>query len=310
MPIATTFVAHSIQWNAASLIALLTLAKARLAGPGCEYRRLAIRRVGSSGKFGDFNHVYDALKRTGVEQLESFELACLSKHGLSELTEWTATASASSATSDAILAINPCASALVLSDLVSLFKDAMGSPSPKYAYLFQQEMRLAPLYYASGLGFGDIRRERHADYRTNISWWGHTASRDARTFSEGILRDIYPHNYLSESHLSARIGMSHQTLRQWIEANPANRGALSSFTETLTEWAPPVAGIPVIREELYRAGRVFYWRCFCPQSPESRGKRPEPLYRPDLSAPWEAPDPIPEIFRADYWKDKDPGLTY
>jgi len=27
-------------------------------------------------------------------------------------------------------------------------------------------------------------------------------------------------------------------------------------------------------------------------------------------APWEAPDPIPEIYRADYWKDKDPGLTY
>ncbi|MFG0275759.1 MAG: hypothetical protein ACF8QF_11960 [Phycisphaerales bacterium] len=35
----------------------------------------------------------------------------------------------------------------------------------------------------------------------------------------------------------------------------------------------------------------------------------EPLHRPDLTAPWEAPDPIPEIFRADFYRDKDPGLT-
>lgn len=37
---------------------------------------------------------------------------------------------------------------------------------------------------------------------------------------------------------------------------------------------------------------------------------PRLFYRPDLSAPWEAPDPIPEIYRADDWKDKDPSLTY
>ena len=307
---ATTIVAHSIQWSAASLRSLLTHADMLLVGPGCEYRRLAVRRGSAPGKFGDFDRVYAALDQASDAQLASFELACLPKPGLSELTDWTATVSASSATSDAVLATSSGASEVERGGLIGLFGRTIGPLHPKYAYLFEQEMRLAPLCYASGIGFGNIRQERHEDHRSNISWWGHTASRDARTFAGGILRDIYPHNYLSEAYLSARIGVSDQTLRDWIEADQASRGILAPFTNTLTDWAPPVARIPQIRESLYRSGRVFYWRFFCPQSPESRGQRPEPLYRPDPREPWEAPDPIPEIFRADYWKDKDPGLTY
>jgi hypothetical protein len=94
---------------------------------------------------------------------------------------------------------------------------------------------------------------------------------------------------------------------------PARRGTLEPYTDLLTKWTPPIEKIHQIREELYRVGRVFYWRFFCPEhrDPDDWSKRiPEPLFRPDLSAPWEAPDPIPEIYRADFWKDKDPALTY
>ena len=52
-----------------------------------------------------------------------------------------------------------------------------------------------------------------------------------------------------------------------------------------------------------------YWRFFCPAH-DAKGQRPEPLYRPDPRAPWEAPEPIPEIYRAEFYKDKDPGLVY
>lgn len=48
----------------------------------------------------------------------------------------------------------------------------------------------------------------------------------------------------------------------------------------------------------------------CIKKIQSSVAKLEPFYRPDYSAPWEAPDPIPEIYRADYWQDKDPGLTY
>jgi len=94
---------------------------------------------------------------------------------------------------------------------------------------------------------------------------------------------------------------------------PARRGTLEPYTDLQTKWTPPIEKIHQIREELYRAGRVLSWRFFCPQhvDPDDWSKRiPEPLFRPDLSAPWEAPDPIPEIYRADFWKDKDPALTF
>lgn len=122
-----------------------------------------------------------------------------------------------------------------------------------------------------------------------------------------LLRDIYRESYLSLPYLEARLGRSATTLKQWIEADTARRGTLEPYTDILTKWTPPVEKIPQIREELFRAGRVFYWRFFCPPAPN---QKPDRFFRPDLSAPWEAPDPIPEIYRADYWKDKDPALTY
>jgi len=38
-------------------------------------------------------------------------------------------------------------------------------------------------------------------------------------------------------------------------------------------------------------------------------QEPNPLYRSDPWAPWEAPDAIPEIFRADYHRDNDEAFV-
>lgn len=61
--------------------------------------------------------------------------------------------------------------------------------------------------------------------------------------------------------------------------------------------------IPALREELYRAGRLFYWRFFDPS--DAMYRTPE-----SLREPWEAPEPIPEIYRESFYADKDPGLVY
>ncbi|HBS29609.1 MAG TPA: hypothetical protein DEB06_09215 [Phycisphaerales bacterium] len=164
--------------------------------------------------------------------------------------------------------------------------------------------------YALGIGYGPRHKEQHEEYGMNISRWGYSVGCRPEVYAAGILRDIYPHNYLSAPYLDAPIGRTAKTLREWIQDDPVERGTLSPFTDLLTDWAPPVKNIPTIREALYRAGRVFYWRFFCPTERIEGVDQPEPLFRPDPRAPWEAPDPIPEIYRADYWKDKDPGLTY
>ncbi len=142
-----------------------------------------------------------------------------------------------------------------------------------------------------------------------------------------LLRNVHLRNYLSDAHLDAPFGKSGMSLREWIDADPAERGVLCRYTDTLTEWTPPPGNIPEIRERLFRAGRVFYHRLFkeldydrnvlpsgeiVPRDYFWKNKiimpgpfvyPPEPFYRPDIRAPWESPEPIPEVFRADYYRE-------
>lgn len=201
--------------------------------------------------------------------------------------------------------------------------------SPRYGYLFRQQMRFGPLWYASGVGYGDASQERARELRMNISHWqlcttpAAKVSRADEIYDSGLLRDIYAENYLREKHLKAPVGRGGSDLRRWIEANPSVRGELEPITNEITAWRPPTEWIPAIREELFRAGRVFYWKFFQPTRRREKlaGARwvnwddpanhePEPFYRADLFEPWESPEPIPEIFRADFYDGKDPGLIY
>jgi hypothetical protein len=182
----------------------------------------------------------------------------------------------------------------------------------KYAFEYRQRWMMNYENYHYGMIPVHIDHHLTRDGGMNFCWWSSTDEYRDKQFSAGLLRDIYPTSYLSRPYLDARLGHSRTTLEQWIKADPGSRGTLEPFTDILTKWTPPVEKIPQIREELYRAGRVFYWRFFSPKHGGWMGipETIEPLYRPDLSAPWEAPEPIPEIYRADFWKDKDPSLTY
>lgn len=144
---------------------------------------------------------------------------------------------------------------------------------------------------------------------------------------------MYHHNYLSNARLDAPFGKTAVTLREWIEDEPANRGDLRPFTDFLTEWTPPQERIPEIREALFRAGRLFYHRFFKELDYDrviSKDGRiamasdtpwkddpsylpvtspPERFHRPDIHAPWESPEPIPEMFRAEWYRSLDPSLT-
>ncbi len=175
----------------------------------------------------------------------------------------------------------------------------------EYAYIFRQQRRFG--YYRVAPTVAEIGPGRNREHDLNVSWW----SMENRAIVESsLLRDVYPRSFLSRRYLDAPVGVGGPSLGEWITDSPIDRGELRTFTDTLTEWSPPTDRIPQLREELFRAGRIFYWRFFCPQHGIRDRARPEPLYRPDPTEPWEAPEPIPEVFTAAYYKDKDPGLVY
>jgi len=308
--IGTMCVAERFSWTAESLRACWGDVSDTFQS-SCPVARL---RVGPTGpglrnRFISFARRRRLLQRLDWETLHAIELVCMEEGGSTELSEWSRMTSLMPRTQRfeiGFVSGNPRRDSTVL---YSLFDRWAPVGSPEYAYQFRQQMRFCPACYASGMGYGSSRPESAYEHNMNISWWGRTVSNTPATYESGVLRDVYPRSLLSEAYLAAPVGRSGLSLREWIARDPKARGTLRPFTETLTEWRPPVEQIPSIRESLYRGGRVFYWRFFLSHHGFVK-KIPEPLYRPDLSEPWEAPEPIPEIYRADYYADRDPGLIY
>ncbi len=128
------------------------------------------------------------------------------------------------------------------------------------------------------------------------SGWG--VIHDAKMDSVNILRNIYTMNFLTKPYLDLRV--HDKTLEQWIKAD-TSRGTLEKINDKVTLWSPPDENISAIREELFRAGIVFYYKFFQLWDDDNPWKR-------DFSNPWKCPDEIPRIFQQDYRHAIDPPL--
>lgn len=135
---------------------------------------------------------------------------------------------------------------------------------------------------------------RNEEQKNNVGAW---IGRNEH-FKSPLLRDIYPYNFLTRRYLDLPVHGT--TLERWIMAD-ASRGSLEPLTDKVTTWRPVIENIPVIREDLFRAGIMFYWRFYVPPTDTYRhlpGPRP---YGPD--------ERVPEIFRAEFYAGRDPKMT-
>ena len=159
-----------------------------------------------------------------------------------------------------------------------------------YGYLTFQKRFVGPQCTVYGCPVGG---SGHCDDEVqNYGAWTSVKKYSAHT----LLRDIYPYNFFSRRYLDMPV--EGKTLEKWILAD-SSRGTLEPLTSKITTWKPVIANIPVIREQLFRAGVMFYFRHF---------NKFDPMYR-DFSKPWKPPKQIPEMFRAEFYKGQDPGLT-
>jgi hypothetical protein len=78
-----------------------------------------------------------------------------------------------------------------------------------------------------------------------------------RVYSRGLLRGIYPRNYLSQVQRERQVGG--QTLEAWIGQDSA-RGELTTLTHGITLWRVPPERVQVIEAELWDTGVIFDWR--------------------------------------------------
>jgi len=305
--IGVVWIGNACAWNPAALRSAYELVIKSWSDAGLAPHRLAASAPGVGRKYGAFDRKRRFVERADFNKVGTIEMVRIQPGCTSEMSDWEMEATLSQKlgmfSAGCVLSLVGDAASFIEQNALNLFELS----GCRYGWMFRQRLRFSPGAYAFGLTVHVDDDPRHDDHRKNIQSWHPSIERLGPTVDAGILRDVFAENYLAWPHLEASLGNTATTLKQWIEADRASRGTLEPYTDILTKWTPPVEKIPQIREELYRAGRVFYWQFF---RPPGANRLPGPFFRPDLSAPWEAPDPIPEIYRADYWKDKDPGLTY
>jgi hypothetical protein len=92
----------------------------------------------------------------------------------------------------------------------------------------------------------------------NVAAWMDTGMEES-VWRLGIIRDVYPWNFLTAPQLDARVeGCS---LREWISMD-AQRGSLSAVSDTVVLWDVPEASIPEVRARLKQAHVLFDRRRF------------------------------------------------
>lgn len=279
-----------------------------------------------AAQWGTFSRKHKRLEQTGFEGIENFCLSHLCEPNQDYPTpkdmypdrDWLVYAAVSKLTLVEHITLNwiPALIGGPSLGFFDLFKELVTIGKARYALRYQKKLNPRNLLTDPEDQTDPTTRDRGM----NGCEWGPTPEQ----VDSLLLSGVYTHNYLSDAHLSAPFGRTAMSLREWIEDEPSERGVLRPYNDILTEWTPPPRNIPELRERLFRAGRIFYWRFNREWDSDrvlSYGEpfvgpvvlEPERFRRPDIHEPWESPVPIPEIFRAEYYRawcaDKHTGIV-
>jgi hypothetical protein len=224
--------------------------------------RLGVHGLGFGGKMRDFSRTDSKLRKAGFESIESFDLESVS--AAPESSSVAGTRGAADAAWEASVSLTFNYGYLACSTKVAKLDSSMRSIAesfikhlrPSYGIGYYRERRLGPGYYAIGLAYGLDTAGPEYEEGLNIGRWGDIACMK-QLYREGLLRDIYPWNFLTEPHVRRRIGG--QPLRSWIRSHP-NRGRLQELDHNAALWTVSKSERTSVRRALWKAGLIFNWR--------------------------------------------------
>jgi hypothetical protein len=157
----------------------------------------------------------------------------------------------------------------------------------QYGFIFSFPNMLDAPTYAGNAGYATDNEEGE-----NAGFWGLYPHGDLY-----LLRDIHHVMFLSRPYLD--LPVEGITLEKWIQKDDT-RGSLKNLNDRITVWTPPPDRIGAIRERLFLAGVLFYYRFFQTWEIDNPWAR-------DFKKPFKPKD-VPEIFRADYRRVIDPPV--
>jgi hypothetical protein len=224
--------------------------------------KLAVDGPGHSGKFVSFARANTKLLKHGFHDVVSIEFICLMDNANIWGSDYVLSAHYSEKYSVIDVVSRSSIAPLSHAAMLPLARRIVEAVKPGYGIGYTRDHRLGPELYAvgickglgpSGNGVGLSQAER--DEAENISFW--TNGMGAHVWRQGLLRDVYPWNFLTQSHLDRSVdGIP---LRRWIEQN-VQRGTLSSLSDGVLLWEVPEDDLTLVRERLHASNAIFNWK--------------------------------------------------
>jgi hypothetical protein len=143
---------------------------------------------------------------------------------------------------------------LSATSLLPVARELAAILKPVYGIGYTRSHQLDPTSYAIGLlvDRGELTGAA-AREEAEIAAWSETLFED-QVYRKGILRDVYPWNFLTRPHLKKKV--AGVPLEQWIHQNP-RRGTLSKFGRGMHVWEVARKDIPSVRRTVRQAGLIL-----------------------------------------------------
>jgi hypothetical protein len=226
---------------------------------GCRPDKLSVRGHGHSGKPNEFENAHSRLCKKGLSGVEEFGIYSMLPGGVTPLVDWWAIATLRTKYHPCfILSARTSVATFEDEGLMQLIQDCASKLNPSYGIGLHREHDKGPAFYLTGLNyttkasFSDEELEEAAA----VAGWGDIGL-EKEVYKSGLLRGVYPRNYLSAPQLDRRIG--HRTLESWISSDPAH-GNLVNLDGRMKLWKVNVQQIAAIQDELLTAGAIFNWK--------------------------------------------------
>ena len=224
----------------------------------CPIDKLSVHGPGFSGKPVGFAKGHERLLREGFADIESLSLFAMLPEGRLPTVDWWATGYLNFHYKPCfVLAARKSVTTLEDDRLAKLEANCLSELQPEYGIAYPHDHDEGPSFYAIGLNYGGaiVTGQAYEDKLT-VSKWGAIGMKD-EVYKQGLLRGVYPRNYLSKSQLLNRI--ENVTLGEWIGSSPSH-GTLVELDDRMSLWKLTLPQISAVQDKLHASGIIFDWR--------------------------------------------------
>lgn len=211
------------------------------------------------GKIANFSRSKKYLEKTGFAELQSFDMHASLPNAKVPGMEYYVSASFSCHSDDGGYAIVAVPSSFSDKHIwLPVAHNIINNLHPIYGIGYKRKLELGPVKYALGICQGleiGLTGEAYDEAR-NISRWCDMGM-VKQVYRKGLLRDVYPWNFLTHLHLDWNI--NGKSLKQWISQED-NHGYLIPIIEGEFLWEVKETHIPELRRILHDQGRIFDWK--------------------------------------------------